>query len=272
MHKDIWRDIELFSGMTGDELRGLQDYFTRREFPAHHTIFWMGDRGTDFYVISDGRVEFTVQDSAGTELSVATLGRGDHFGELSLMDGGPRVATARTLESTTCLMLPRDKFLGFLRQHPVAALHVLETLGRRQRQAIEKIRSVRNANDAIQVTIEKGPLWPRVADRIAAISASKFFLMFHLVWFSAWIGGNLYLGERAFDPFPFGLLTMTVSLEAIFLSIFVLVSANRQSERDRIRADVDHQVNIKAHYEVLDLQRKIDQVLEKLENQTPTGT
>ncbi len=271
MQKDSWREVELFSGMSDEDLQVLEDVFTRKEYPAHHTIFWMGDRGTDFYIISDGSVEFTVQDSSGAELSVATLGRGDYFGELSLMDGGPRVATARSKESTTCLVLPRDKFLGFLKRHPTAALHVLETLGRRQRKAIEQIRSVRNANDAIQVTVEKGPLWPRIADKIAAVSASKFFLIFHLFWFTGWIGGNLYLGDRAFDPFPFGLLTMTVSLEAIFLSIFVLVSANRQSERDRIRADVDHHVNIKAHYEVLHLQRQIENVLERLKERDNTS-
>ncbi|HMO51883.1 MAG TPA: DUF1003 domain-containing protein [Kiritimatiellia bacterium] len=255
------KNIPLFAGLTEAETQALADVMERREFDENQTIFWAGDRGTEMFILESGRVDLFVQDEAGRETPLAMLRAGDYFGELSLLDGQSRTATCRAATRVRAFALKRNEFYSFLESKPKAALHVLETLGRRQRSTIEQLRGLRNPNDAIRETVEGGPLWPRIADRIAALSASRGFLLFHVVWFSLWTGYNTLAGSRAFDPYPFGLLTMTVSLEAIFLSIFVLVSANRQSERDRIRADVDHQVNLKAHHELLALHRKLDRLV-----------
>ena len=260
MHVGKLNKIPLLSGLTDKDTETLVASLETRTYPNHQTIFWSGDAGTDFFIIQSGRVHLSIQDETGKETPLASLGPGDYFGELSLLDGGPRTATCRAASDITVLVLSRDKFLKFLESSPKAVIHLLETISRRQRETLEQLRGVRNPNLAIKETVEEGPLWPRIADRIAAISASKQFLIFHIFWFAIWIGYNLLVEEKAFDPYPFGFLTMTVSLEAIFLSIFVLVSANRQSERDRIRADVNHQVNLKAHHELLVLQRKLDQL------------
>ena len=117
---------------------------------------------------------------------------------------------------------------------------------------------------------ESTTLWQRVSDMIAALSASPAFTLVHITWFGGWILLNV-LGAAgliprwaAFDPFPFGLLTLIVSLESIFLSIFVLVSQNRQSERDRIRTDLDYQVNVKAHVEIMGIARRLDRIEQRL--------
>jgi CRP/FNR family cyclic AMP-dependent transcriptional regulator len=122
---------------------------------------------------------------------------------------------------------------------------------------LEKLRGVKNVNEVME---ERATAWQRIADVIAAVSASQAFVIFHVFLFAGWMVVNKVMGERALDPFPYNLLTMIVSLEAIFLSIFVLISQNRAGEKDRVRADLDYQVNLKAHLEVMQLHRKIDRV------------
>jgi uncharacterized membrane protein len=111
-----------------------------------------------------------------------------------------------------------------------------------------------------EVIEDRSTTWQKIADTIAAVSASQLFVVLHVCWFGGWMLVNAIMGKSAFDPFPFGLLTMVVSLEAIFLSIFVLISQNRSGEKDRIRADLDYQVNLRAHLAVMQLHQKIDRM------------
>jgi uncharacterized membrane protein len=188
---------------------------------------------------------------------------GEVFGELSLFDGGARTATAVCLEDAELLVLDRDELLAFIRRYPDAALDLLTTMGQRIRSTDEILRRrvARNINEEMQIrttTID------RVADVIAEFSGSILFFFLNLVWFTVWIGWNVMPGVPHFDPYPFGFLTMTVSLEAIFLSIFVLVSQNRQAAKDRLRADAEYEVNLKAELEVTHLHEKVDFMMEEL--------
>jgi uncharacterized membrane protein len=143
---------------------------------------------------------------------------------------------------------------------PAAALRLLAAMGRMTRKADELLRTrvSRNANEEAEENI--GAL-QRVADWISWFSGSMWFLLLNAIWFVAWIGVNtLPLGVPAFDPYPFGLLTMIVSLEAIFLSCFVLISQNRQAEKDRVRSNIEYEVNIKAELEVAHLHEKTDRI------------
>src|SRR5205823_14016367 len=136
------------------------------------------------------------------------------------------------------LSLSRHDFLEFLRRNPSAGIHILTVLGQRQREMLEKLRGVKNVNEVME---ERTTRWQKVADVIAAVSASQAFVVFHVIFFIAWMVLNKVLDEKkSLDPPPYNLLTMIVSLEAIFLSIFVLVSQNRAGEKDRIRADLDY--------------------------------
>ena len=263
MNANLLRNIPFFSGLGDEETRALLNLLKPRTFKANETIFWIGESGTDFYIIQNGNVVLIYPDETGKETALAVLGPGDFFGELSLLDGGPRTATSRALTDVQLLCLTREEFLDFIRAHPSSTIHMIQVLARRQRETIEQLRGIRNPNKFIEEITEQGPLWNRIADKIATLSASQVFLLVHIVWFLAWTSINALAGSRAFDPFPFGLLTMIVSLEAIFLSIFVLVSANRQSEKDRIRTELDYQVNLKAQLEVMRLHQKID----RLDNQ-----
>lgn len=246
----------LFAKLESTELGELVSLLKEQKVADQQPVFWIGDQGADFYVVQAGRVAVRYPDEVGNEITLAMLGAGDFFGEISLLDGGPRTATVRAEGEVTLLSLSREDFLDFLKRHPSAGIHILTVLGQRQREMLAKLRGLKNVNEVAE---EQMNVWYRLADRIAAVAASGTFLGLHVVWFTVWIIPNV-IKKDGFDPFPFGLLTMIVSLEAIILSIIIMVSQNRAGEKDRIRADLDYQVNLKAHLEVMQLHRKIDRV------------
>ena len=251
--------IPLFAKLSDEDREALSVYLKPREVPANQTIFWIGEVGTELLIIESGQVRITVPDEMGQEITLAILSDGQFFGDISLLDGGPRTATARAQTDARLLSLGRDDLHRFLAKHPSAAIHMLSVIGSRHREMVSKLRGVKNLNEAIE---ERSTTWHRIADRIAAVSASQPFFVGHILFFTAWLALNTVLLSRgrSFDPFPFALLTLTVSLESILLSIFILISQNRESEKDRLRADLDYQVNLKAHVEVMQLHQKIDQL------------
>lgn len=259
MNTQLLANIPLFSKLNETELTSLGLLLKETSVEANQPIFWIGDAGNELYIVQSGRVQVTYPDDAGREEVLATLGPGAFFGDLSLLDGGARSASVRTIDPCVLMTLSRIDFLKFLREHPNAAVDVLMVLGNRQREVIEKLRGVTNANKEIA---QSATTWHKIADIIALVSASQAFVLFHVVWFAVWVGYNVIRGDDGWDPFPFGLLTLTVSLEAIFLSIFVLISQNRSGQKDRIRADADYQVNLKAQYEIMQLHKKLDRLLE----------
>jgi CRP/FNR family cyclic AMP-dependent transcriptional regulator len=266
MNIQLLSAIPLFSKLDPDELNSLASLLKERSVEAHQPIFWVGDRGDELYLIQSGSVQVSCPDETGKEVVLAHLTAGSFFGDLSLLDGGLRTASVRTVEPCTLLTLSRGDFLRFLEAHPKAAIEVLMVLGNRQRDMLQKLRGVTNAN---QVIADRTTTWQKIADIIAAVSANQFFVLIHVVWFAVWVGYNMIMGEEGFDPFPFGLLTLIVSLEAIFLAIFVLISQNRAGEKDRIRADADFHVNLKAQYEIMQLHQKVDQLLESVQPSKP---
>jgi uncharacterized membrane protein len=257
MDQDLIANIPLFGKLSPSEVAELAGLLKEQRVGAQQPVFWIGDEGADFYIVQVGRVAVCYPDELGHEVKLAVLGPGDFFGEISLLDGGPRTATVRAEGDVRLMSLSRHDFLEFIRRNPSSSIHILTVLGQRQREMLEKMRGLKNVNEIAE---ERMNVWYRVADKIAAVSASGTFLGLHLAWFAVWIIPNVVQGEKGFDPFPFGLLTMIVSLEAIILSIIIMVSQNRAGEKDRIRADLDYQVNLKAHLEVMQLHRKIDRI------------
>ncbi len=166
-----------------------------------------------------------------------------------MLSGETRSAIATSEEKVVTLELDRNEFFDFLRRRPDAAIDVLTQLGDRLKHTddILRTRVSRNANEEHDERLSPGQ---RIADVIADFSGSIPFLFINLVAFVVWITLNTVRPLLLHDPFPFQFLTMAVSLEAIFLSIFVLISQNRQATKDRIKADLDYQVNVKAEMEM----------------------
>jgi uncharacterized membrane protein len=230
-------------------------------------VFHHGDPGDELYVIRDGAVEVFFKDNTGERIVLEHADRGHFFGEISLLDGGPRTASVLVTKDLEALRLDRKDLDLFLKGHPAAAMDLLAATGRRLRHTAERLRHTasRNVNEEMEDT---RTVIQKTADWIAEFSGSIAFLVIHMVLFFVWIILNVEFIKRfdselvrsvsQFDPFPFGLLTMAVSLEAIFLSVFVLLSQNRQAAKDRIRGDIEYDVNLKAELEVAQLHEKVD--------------
>ena len=215
-------------------------------------------------IIEQGELEVWLTDTDGKKVVLEVLGPGKVFGELSMLSGDTRSASAATSGELVTLALSREAFFDFLRRRPDTAIDVLVELGQRLKDTddILRTRVSRNANEEHDETISPGQ---RVADLIADFSGTLVFLLLNFAVFVVWIVVNT-LGPAVwhFDPFPFQFLTMSVSLEAIFLSIFVLISQNRQAAKDRIKADLDYQVNVKTELELSTMAERIRDIEQKL--------
>ena len=259
--------IPLFGRLGAAEQAALFAAMRLESVAAHQAVFWLGEKGDTFYLINSGKVAITVPNESGEHVVLNYLGPGGFFGEISLLDGGPRTATVRAVEPTELYVLSRADFHAFLRQRPDVAIEVLTIMGQRQRASTEMLRAMKNPNVAFEESHQT--LWQRISERVSTLAAGPGFLIFHIVWFTVWVvwnmlGGRVIPRNLVFDEYPFGMLTLMVSLEAIFLSIFVMVTQNRQAEKDRLRIDLDYQINLRAHTEIMSLARRLDVIEEHL--------
>lgn len=257
-------EIPLFSNMDDEERAEIRSIMTERTFNPGQQVMKAGDPGCAFNIIERGEVEIWLTDADGQKVVLDVLGPGKFFGELSMLSGETRSASATSAEEVVTLELDRNEFFDFLRRRPDAALDVLIELGQRLKHTddILRTRVSRNPNDAEVVHLSAGQ---RIADLIADFSGSIPFLLLNFIAFVIWIVVNT-LGPKSiqFDAYPFQFLTMAVSLEAIFLSIFVLISQNRQSAKDRIKADLDYEVNVKSELEMSVMTVKMQELEQKL--------
>jgi len=258
-------EVPFFELLNDEERATLAAQVDVVTFPAQHLLFTLGDPGDSLYVIRSGEIEVFVKDNSGSRIVLETAKAGDFFGEMSLLDGGPRTASVLVTKDLEALRVDRGDLDRLLNAHPRAAINLLAAMGRRLRQTGELLRHTasRNANEEIE---DRRTRVQKTADWIAEFSGSIAFLNTHILLFTGWILLNVGATSRLawlapismFDPFPFGLLTMCVSLEAIFLSVFVLLSQNRQVAKDRIRSDIEYDVNLKAELEIAHLHEKLD--------------
>jgi CRP/FNR family cyclic AMP-dependent transcriptional regulator len=257
-----------FFGLLGDEdRRALSEVVDLVTLEPNQTLFRAGEPGESLYLVRAGEVELYINDNVGQKIVLDTARPGDFFGEIALLDSDPRTATATALTETELIELDRGDLLLLFEKKPDAALHMLAAMGQmtRKADALLRQRVSRNVNEEVE---ERLTVVQRVADWLAWFSGSIAFLVIHAVWFGLWIVLNTGLvqipGLSGFDPFPFGLLTMIVSLEAIFLATFVLISQNRQVEKDKVRNDIEYNVNVTAELEVKHLHEKTDHIHEEM--------
>lgn len=260
----LLEEIPLFAKMTDKDREEICALLTERIFQPGQIIMQADMSEANFYIIEQGEVEVWLTDAEGKKVILEELGPGKFFGELSMLSGETRSATVTSQEQVITLELNRNEFFTFLRQHPDAALDILSELGNRLKHSDDLLRTrvSRNANKEDEEHLSVGQ---RLADVIADFSGSLAFLFLNVFIFVGWILANT-LGPLIwhFDPYPFQFLTMAVSLEAIFLSIFVLISQNRQAAKDRIKADLDYQVNVKSELEMSVMSVQIREIQKKL--------
>lgn len=234
-----------------------------RKYAAGEMIFNYGDPGHALYIVYSGEVEIYVKNDQGEKIVLEISKPGDIFGEISLLDEGPRTAWVTAVSDVEVLRLDREHFEDYIREYTPAALNLLSVAARRLRKSDEVIRRTvsRNAND---VTAEQQTLLTRIADAVPGITGNLTSVLIHAVFFGLWIAINLSLfaAFRVFDPYPFGLLSVIVSLEAIILTLFVLTSQNRQRARERIRSDIEFETSMNTELKMVYLHEKIDRLAE----------
>src|SRR5512135_2475453 len=251
-------DISFFNLLDAEERAVLAEHVEAHHFPAGSVIFRAGDPGNAMFVIRTGEVEISLIDEDNEPVVLAVFSDGAFFGELSLLDAEPRTSTAKALTDTDVVLIDRHDLELLFTQKPHAALDMLTVIGSRLREndKIIRMRAARNSNKVIDEELTFGQ---RLADKIASFGGSWPFIIIFLTLLSVWILVNSVL-NKPFDPFPFILLNLFLSMLAALQAPVIMMSQNRADTKDRIRAELDYNVNLKAETEIAQLHTKLDVV------------
>jgi len=264
-------DVPIFRFLDDTERQTLAALFEERAIGVGETVFHEGEPGDELFLVKDGRVQVFITSDIGDKITLADAQSGDVFGEISLLDGGPRTASAAAIDATTVLKLDRDRLFELVQRHPHVALDLLTVMGQRLRATDELLRAgtVRNLNEEEDEQMTFGE---RIADRVASFGGSWTFIIIFGTFLVGWIILNsVMLLRKPFDPYPYILLNLFLSMTAAEQAPVIMMSQNRQNIKDRLRADLDYQINLKSELEVAQLHRKLDHLTERFEAATKRG-
>src|ERR1051326_7651153 len=258
----VLSDVPLFQLIDDQERATLAELMTMCAFERGETIFEEGQPGESLYLIHNGRVQVFCHSDSGEKIILGDNESGDVFGDISLLDGGPRTASAVAVEATQTLTINREKLYELVRRQPHVAIDLLTVMGRRLRSTDELLRSHVTRNPNIEEE-ERLTFGERIADKVASFGGSWTFIITFGIVLLAWVGVNsIILMARAFDPYPYILLNLFLSMLAALQAPVIMMSQNRQATKDRLKADLHYQINLKAELEVAQLHNKVDLIYE----------
>src|SRR5205085_44048 len=269
MDAATFRSVPLFSLLDSKAPAELGEYLTIHDYPKSATIFRNGDPGDAMYLIDVGKVRINITDADGAIVTLAELGPGDFFGEMAMLDGQGRSANATAVDDARLAKLTRDDFLAFMKNDPRVTLELLTSLTARLRRTDELLRHrvSRNVNQEEEAQLT---LADRLADKIAEFGGSWKFIIFSLTLFAIWILINTFLLTRKpFDPFPFILLNLALNVITALQAPIIMMSQNRQVHKDRLRANLDYQVNLKNELLLSDIIRRLDEIAKRKPREEP---
>lgn len=258
MTLEALRSVPLFASLDDAAAVALRELLQVRDCKSGAELFRAGDAGDAMYLIEAGRVRIHLKDSDGHDMTLAELAQGDFFGEMALLDGQRRSASATVIDSARLAVLSREDFLRFVRQNPDVLLEMLSALTNRLRRTDELLqrRVTKNANEEERVRLT---LADRAADLIAEFGGSWKFIIASIVFLIFWVLLNTWLlQDKGFDPFPYVLLNLVLGMITGLQAPIIMMSQNRQSEKDRLRADLDYQVNLKNELALAEVLRRLD--------------
>jgi len=251
------RSVPLFASLTDAAAIGLRNLLKTENVAAGTQLFHKGDSGNAMYLIETGRVRISITDEDRKEITLAELAQGDFFGEMSIIDGRQRSADASVIEDGRLAVLSRPDFLTFVRSNPDVALGMLGALSDRLRRTDELLRSrvSRNANEEER---KRATVADRAADMIAEFGGSWKFIGVSISLIVFWIVFNSYILFNGFDPKPYQVLNLVLAVIAGMQAPIIMMSQNRQGEKDRLRADLDYRVNLKNELSLTEVLRRLD--------------
>jgi uncharacterized membrane protein len=259
----ILRDVPLFSLLDDDELRVLAAQVELRTFAARQRIYRIGDPAGQAYVLVSGEVQVTTIDEDHQDVVFDQPASGDFFGFASMLDQTPHQTTAIALQETRCVEVDRDDIAALVQQKPHAGMDMLTVLGQHLHAAQQLVRgrAARNPNDLIEGVATIGE---RIADVVAGFGGSWTFILSFLASLVVYASINVYLRGRAWDPYPFILLNLMLSMLAALQAPVIMMSQNRQDTKDRLRGELDYEVNRRAASEIQGLARKLNMLIDKV--------
>src|ERR1700734_93687 len=257
------KHVPLFALLDDDEIAVLAAQVDLRTFAPRQRIYKMGEPGKHAYILISGNVQVTTVDEDHQEVVVDQPGHGQFFGFASMLDQTPHQTSALAMEGSVCVEISRDDIATLLQRKPMAGMDMLTVIGHQfhASQQLVRIRASRNANEVIE---EKSTFGERIADDVASFGGSWPFIILVGVAFVIYTGINVVLRNKAWDPYPFILLNLFLSMLAALQAPVIMMSQNRQDKKDRLRSELDFEVNRRAEAEIQNLSRKLNLVTEKL--------
>jgi uncharacterized membrane protein len=257
------RQIPLFALLDEDEMAVLAAQVEIKKFAARQRIYKIGEPGKHAYVMISGVVRVTTVDQDHQEVLVDEPSRGDFFGFASMLEDTPHQTTALAMEETVCLEVSRDDIAVLLQRKPMAGMDMLTVVSRQfhASQQLVRVRASRNSNDVIEEEMSFGD---RVADSVARFGGSWTFIILFGTVLLFYTTTNIVLKGRAWDPYPFILLNLFLSMLAAIQAPVIMMSQNRQDTKDRVRGELDYDVNLRAESEIQRLSNKLNLLNEKI--------
>ena len=263
MDIDTLRSVPLFASLDRNATAELSKLMSIQDYERSSVVFSNGDPGDAMYLIDLGRVRIGITDADGHVVTLAELGPGDFFGEMAMLDGHGRSADATVIDEARLAKLTREDFLSFVESDPRIALEMLTAVARRLRRTDDLLRHrvSRNANEleAAQLTLAD-----RMADKIAEFGGSWKFIIAFVTFLNLWVLLNTWLlMNSGFDPYPFLLLSTALNMVAALQAPIIMMSQNRQVQKDRLRANLDYQLNLKNELLLSEIIHRLDDLRRK---------
>jgi len=260
---EVLKHVPLFALLDDDETAILAGQVELRTFVPRQRIYKIGDPGERAYVMVSGVVRVTTVDQDQQEVVVDEPAHGEFFGFASMLEQTPHQTNAIALEETVCLEVDRHDIATLLQRKPLAGMDMLTVLGRQfhASQQLVRLRAMRNANEVIE---REATFGERIADIVAGFGGSWTFILTFLTVLIVYTALQIFLRGRAWDPYPFILLNLFLSMLAAIQAPVIMMSQNRQDTKDRLRGELDFDVNRRAEAEIQGLSRKVNHLTDKL--------
>jgi len=262
---DVLKNIPLFSLLDQDELAVLASQVEVKTFAPRERIYKIGDAAPQAYVLISGHVRVSTVDEDHQEVIVDEPGEHEFFGFASMLEQSPHQTNAHALEESTCIEISRDDIAVLLERKPHAGMDLLTTLGRQfhAAQNLVRTRASRNPNEVIE---DQTTIGEHIADAVARFGGSWSFIITFSVILIVYATVNVFLDKKAWDPYPFILLNLFLSMLAAVQAPVIMMSQNRQDVKDRVRGELDFEVNRRAETEIQGLARKLSLLDEKVDD------
>lgn len=260
---EVLKQVSLFSQLDNDEIAVLAGQVELKKFSARQRIYKIGDTSGRAYVLVSGAVRVSTVDEDQQEVVVDEPAPGEFFGFASMLEQTPHQTEAMAMEESVCVEVDRNDILILIQRKPHAGMDMLSVLGRQfhASQHLVRVRANRHPNDIIEEQVTFGE---RVADAVAAFGGSWSFIIIFAVALSVYTTINVYLRGKAWDPYPFILLNLFLSMLAAIQAPVIMMSQNRQDKKDRLRGELDYDVNRRAHAEIQGLAHKLNLLSDRL--------